>query len=296
MSSGLALVSGAGLGVGVVLVVAELLPSHPDLRAALAQLNPATAQDERLGVSAFQDRYRRALSVRALTTRPALRVSAGDLDLVGRSHEHLVATKLGLAALALLAPPMGTVAAAAAGFGLPVGLPVFASLGLATVAFFLPDRDVRRHADRAREEFTGTVAAYLVLVALERKADAGPVQALNGSARVGCSWPWQRIRDALDRAYLDRRPAWDGLHDLATSIGVPALAEVADIVRTSGEEGTAIAETLLARARSLRVELAARQQATANADSERMVIPVALLGLGFVALLAYPVFSRITTG
>jgi len=37
----------------------------------------------------------------------------------------------------------------------------------------------------------------------------------------------------------------------------------------------------------------AREQARANADSERMVVPVALLGLLFLCLLAFPALARV---
>jgi len=74
---------------------------------------------------------------------------------------------------------------------------------------------------------------------------------------------------------------------------VPELQDVADIMRLSGEEGVAVYENLRARSRGMRTALLAREQARANAGSERMVIPVALLGLIFLSLLAYPAIVRV---
>lgn len=136
--------------------------------------------------------------------------------------------------------------------------------------------------------------AYLTLVALERRAGAGPHQALMEAAEVADSWVWRRIRNALDHAMLQRRPTWEGLRDLSRDVGVPELADCADIIATSAE-GTAVADNLLARAKSLRVETLNAQRRAANEVSERLVVPVAVLGLCFVALLLFPVVMRLTT-
>ena len=95
------------------------------------------------------------------------------------------------------------------------------------------------------------------------------------------------------RARLAGVPPWNGLHDLATELGLPELSDLADIMRLSGEQGAAVAETLRARSRGLRVALLNTEQTRANEDSERMVIPVALLGLIFLVILGAPAIVRI---
>jgi hypothetical protein len=64
-------------------------------------------------------------------------------------------------------------------------------------------------------------------------------------------------------------------------------------MRLSGEEGTAVADTLRARSRGLRTALLTKEQTRANEDSERMVVPVAVLGLIFLMLLGAPAIVRI---
>ncbi len=102
-----------------------------------------------------------------------------------------------------------------------------------------------------------------------------------------------RLREQLVRARLSGTPPWDGLHALAVELGLPELSDLADIMRLSGEEGAAVAATLRARSRGLRVALLAQEQTRANEDSERMVIPVALLGLIFLIILGAPAVVRI---
>src|SRR5665811_832156 len=91
-------------------------------------------------------------------------------------------------------------------------------------------------------------------------------------------------------------PAWAGLPDLAAATGVTELGDLADIMRLSGQDGAAVYGTLRARAASLRTQLLTATAAEANAASEHMTVPVALLGVVFMALIGYPAFARIFAG
>jgi hypothetical protein len=78
----------------------------------------------------------------------------------------------------------------------PWPIPTLAAVVLATALFFVPDIDVRRRARAARADLRQTVCAYLELVALERAADAGAIEAVERAATIGESEGFQRIRDA----------------------------------------------------------------------------------------------------
>ena len=98
------------------------------------------------------------------------------------------------------------------------------------------------------------------------------------------------------RAQLAGLPSWQGLIQLSERLRLPELDDVADIMRASGEDGAAVYATLRARAASLRGALRADEAAAANAASEHMIVPVAFLGVAFMALLGYPAFARILFG
>jgi len=198
-----------------------------------------------------------------------------------------------MALLGLLFPAVFIVVTAAAGYALPIALPAVFALVLAAVLFVVPDLDVRRKAAAAREEFARATSAYLDLTALERAAGAGATQSLEQAATVGDSWVFVRLREQLIRARLSGTPPWDGLHDLSTELSLPELSDLADIMRLSGEEGAAVADTLRARSRGLRAALLTKEQTRANEESERMVVPVALLGLIFLVILGAPAIVRI---
>ena len=279
MISAAVALAGAATGAGAGCVLVALAPAPPDLKAALANLSPEPARragrDVRLGM----------LSRLTLPGR--------DLELVGDDPDRFLLRKLLFGALGLAFPPVLTAVMAIIGLSLPLVIPGLASLALGAALFFAPDIDVRRRAVAAREEMRRAVCVYLELVALERVADAGTAEALQRAADVGDGLAFVLIRDALVRAQLAGQPAWQGLANLGERVQLPELADVADIMRVSGEDGAAVYSTLRARAASLRTAVLTATAAEANAASEHMIMPVALLGIAFMALLGYPAFARI---
>lgn len=294
------LVGGTG-GLGLALLVRELLPAQPQLAAALDRLAAPSLNTVPTAVEPVGD----AATTRALETRvgllaqrhlsglPLQAVPARELALLQIPIARHIGQKVLLALLGLLFPLLFTALLLAAGVGLPLPFPALSSLLLAAVLFWLPDLEVRRKAAAAREEFARATSAYLDLTALERAAGAGATQALEQAATVGDSWVFIRLREQLTRARLSGTAPWDGLHELATELALPELSDLADIMRLSGEEGAAVADTLRARSRGLRTALLTKEQTRANEDSERMVVPVAVLGLIFLLLLGAPAIVRI---
>jgi hypothetical protein len=218
-----------------------------------------------------------------------------DLALLEQSVEVLLVRKAACAVAGLVLPLVLAATAAAAGLRVGGTVPVAVSAVLAVVASFLPDGRVRQQAGLARLELRRAVCAILDLVALERAADAGPAEAIGRAAVISDTPPFVRIRRALARAAIEGAPPWQGLRDLAGSTGVTELGDLADILASSGRSGAAVGTSLRARASSMRAAITAAESAAANARSEYMVIPVAALGLIFMALLAYPAIVRLAT-
>jgi hypothetical protein len=291
------LLAGALIGAGLTVVVAGLVPTHPDLRAALARLDPATAGDVVWAPAGHGFVHAaRTRVIPRLVEGLGLRRFAADLHMVDQTPEALAARKVGYALLGLAFPAVMALLLAAAGVRAPLAFPAVLALAGAAALFFTPDVDLRRRASRARVDMRRATCVYLELVALERAADSGATEALERAATVGQSREFARIRDALLTAEVTGKPAWSGLHDLAKATGVTELGDLADIMRLSGQDGAAVYGTLRARATSLRTQLLTATAAEANAASEHMTVPVALLGVAFMALIGYPAFARILTG
>ncbi|MHB1873380.1 MAG: type II secretion system F family protein [Streptosporangiaceae bacterium] len=270
-------------GLGCFTAVVLLWPARPRLDAALARMRPGQAAEP--GPPWLELCRRLGAASRA-------GVPVADLDLLGTELEHWAAAKLaaGLAGLGLI--PVLALLASLAGIRLGWSVPAGGALAAGALAFFAPDLITARTAARRRADFRSALASYLDLVALERGAGAGPTHALEAAADIGDGWAFARIAAALAGARRAGRPPWDGLASLGERTGVPELADLADIAEIAGQEGASILRTLGARADSMRAEALAASRARARARSTVMVVPIALLGAGFLLLVVFPIAYR----
>jgi hypothetical protein len=289
------ILAGTMVGLGVTLCVAGLHAPAPDLMAALTRMATPlmpSAQDDGAGpLQRWLDRVTARLAERMRLER-----FHADLALTGRTPARMAAEKLGYAMVGLFFPLLLTTILTIAGIAVPVVVPAGVGLVLGIGLSFVPELDLQRQAQSDRVQMRRTVCAYLELVALERASDAGAVEALERAAAIGEGNGFAHISDALLRARLEGRTPWQQLSGLAEDLAVPELGDVADIMRLSGEDGAAVLPTLRARAASLRSTLLQAEVTAANEASERMAIPVALLGVAFMALLGFPALHRILFG
>ncbi|MGV1004356.1 MAG: hypothetical protein ACOYEV_06205 [Candidatus Nanopelagicales bacterium] len=289
-----ALLSGLLLGAGLSAVLAGTTTPAPDLRTALRRLGQADQADPPAPVSRSVAMWRRLTA--EVAERSGLGQHSREMALLGTTPAALAGQMLAAGLAGLFLPPLAAAALAFAGSPLPLALPLVVSLLLGGVLFLLPRWELRGKATAARTDMRMTICAYLELVALERAADAGPVEALERAAQIGHGPGFEHVRRALMRARVDRRAPWQSLAELGDELGVTELRDVGDIMRLSGESGAAVLPSLRARAASLRIAILQAEVAQANAASERMAIPVALLGIVFMALLGYPALARIVAG
>jgi hypothetical protein len=278
-------------GLGIFIAVRELVPAPNRLEAALARLDPGAALEPRAAPGPGTTPAGRLAQCIAAQL-PWLPVPAADLALLGKDREGWIASKIGCGLLGLAFPPLLVGLAALAGVGLPWSVPAVTSLLCGAALFFAPDLVTRVNAAERRTDFQRALTSYLDLVALERGAGAGPTEALEAAAEIGDGWAFRRISAALDAARRAGAAPWTALAGLARETGIRELADVADIAEVAGEEGAKILDTLAARAASMRAEALAADRATAGSRSATMVIPIALLGAGFLLLLIFPIVYR----
>jgi hypothetical protein len=290
----LALVAGALIGLGVVLLVIRLMPAEPDLAEALSRLTPARGRAHALNpVAATSGKERVGVwAMKALPPAVWVRTPTRELALLRIPLARFYGDKLTFAFLGLVIPPLMAWFFDLIGLGFPVAVPALASVGLAATMFFLPNYNAIDDARKARLEFTRALGAYIDLVALERNSGSGVRQAMESAAEVGDSWVFTRLSEELTRSRWSGLPPWDALHTLADELGLPELDDFADIMRLSGEEGAAVYATLRARSAAMRTAMLNDEIAEANAVGERMTIPGSLLGVIFMALLVAPSLLR----
>ena len=78
--------------------------------------------------------------------------------------------------------------------------------------------------------------------------------------------------------------------------GRHAFADLADIMRLSGEEGAQVYANLRARSAGMRSAMLNAELTKANEIGERMSFPMSILGVIFLALLVTPALLRLLGG
>ena len=278
--------AGALTGLGCWLVVSELVPAGPSLRAAIDRLDSGGSSDDRIVLPA-------RLGERLAAAAPWVHVPRQDLRLLGQDPADWLARKVSLGFAGLAAVPVLSALLALGGLSLRWTIPAGATVALAAGLFCVPDVATRMRARGRRADFRYALTSYIDLVALERGAGAAPTEALEAAAEVGRGWAFERIGGALSRARNASAQPWDGLARLAEEIGISELADLAEIASVAGQDGARILDTLGARAESMRAEALAAAKSQAGARSTTMVLPIALLAGGFLVLLIFPDFYRL---
>lgn len=291
----LAIFAGFCLAVAVLLLVSAVRPVHPDLGDTLARLHrPHTGSAADVGpqTGPAGDRIGRWVLTRAAGL-PGLAVPYADLDLLGMTPSRLFTYKAGFAAAGLLLPSAFGVAGTLFGLGVPWPVPAGTALVSAVGGWLFPNWAVRRDAVAARERFARSVTPYIDLVVLSRLGGAGVASAIADPAGIARAPLFLRIREALDRQRLERKAPWVALRNLADSIDLPQLKELADVVELSGTKSAPIADTLRAQARNIRNVFLNRDVETAGAASNRQRAGTVLLLVFFIAFFAAPLAIRL---
>lgn len=292
----LAIVLGAGVGAGLILVFYEVIGKstrQPHLGDAATRLTGSAASVTATDANGGHVVRVGLMVLRRAAGTPALHIPHHELALVGKSSAAFLGERVLFAAGGLVLPPVLALAASAAGLSLPVTVPVGGSVVVGLVMSYIPWWDARTASRRKRAEFRRALASYVDLVALERAAGAGATQALESAAGVGDSWAFQRIRDELARARWSGVPAWDALRTVGDELQLPELSEFADVMRMSAREGATVYHVLRARASSLRAAILTGDQARAGSRTERAAAPLAATSVVFMLILAAPVAMTI---
>ncbi|MFA9444427.1 type II secretion system F family protein [Egicoccus sp. AB-alg6-2] len=279
------LLLGLACGMGLWIVAAALKPRPVPLARAIADLHRPPGPDT-VPVSG------RALdlvtSLGAWTPR-----REQQLALAGISPQAWARDKLLGAAAGLTVPLAVWAALTTLGIGLPptAGL---AALACTAAGFFLPDLRLREQVAQRRKAFQYALSAYLDLVNVILAGGGGIETALVAAADAGEGWAFGKLRHALHRAQRINQPLWTAFDDLGAELGVAELRDLASAIGLAGAQGARIRASLAVKADTLRSRQIAETEAAAEATTERMNLPTAVLLLGFLIFIVFPAVTAIT--
>ena len=295
MSLALALLAGGALGAGLWLLLAAVVPARPSLAASLALLRgsggaPAEAAAGGGPRPAWQVPVGRAVEQAGQALGLEFRSLRKDLLVVGQPLEaHLAAKALYAVAGALAGPVL-------AGLLLLAGVPVPLALLGAMLGWLVPDRRLRAAAGARRASLRTAAGALLNLVSINLAGGAEVEQALHNALGISHGWAFTLLRNTVRRAQLNREKLWDALGRLGQEFEVDDLVQLAQNVSLAGDEGARMREALIAMAASIGHRELAEAETQANEASEHMVLPLAVLAIGFTVFLLYPALIQLTVG
>jgi Flp pilus assembly protein TadB len=286
------ILAGCAAGAGLALLIVAWWPAQRSLDQALTMLRaPASAPP----VEAAGWQARLGEAVTRLTEPLGLRHAGlrADLALLDRPLSGHMARKTLWAAGAGLAVPLLCGLLDLGQVHVPLLAQTSVAVGLAVAGFALPDRLLRTAARRRRAHLRYTAAALLNLVAINLAGGAEVEEAVHNATRLGDSWGFTLLRQHLDRARLARQKVWAAWAQLGQDLDVAELRQLAQQVAIAGDEGARMRQALVAMAASLRDRELAEAEVRAGEASEHMVLPLTVLGAGFLLFLVIPALGRV---
>lgn len=269
---------------GVLLVARGLLGTTPALADVVADLHrPRVAASRSRTVPWVR------LAGRSTPSRDA-DLAVCDKDTVDwvrdRATWALLAAAPGLALTMLSAAAVLTTP--------PVTVALLVTLIGAASGWLFARADLASDATKARREFRHALAAYLRLVTILMAGGAGVETAMFDAAAVGHGRAFRQLRSALTAAQARREPPWFQLGALGQRLGIRELDELQAAMTLAGG-GAQVRDSLTAKAEAMAAKDLAETESAAQARSETMVLPVALMFAGFLLLLGYPALSALSS-
>ncbi|MFJ8947707.1 type II secretion system F family protein [Streptomyces sp. NPDC102395] len=294
---------GVVLGLGVYVLVRAVMPSKRSAVAQVARIDVMRAR------GAAYESARQAVtggrfgSLRAEIGRKVAdlylqqgweqRSLRADLNVLERSWENFLATKVLLAVAGLFFGPLLFAVVWSMGFQSSPVVPVWLALLCAVLFFFLPDLEIRRDASRKRRDLRRVIGAYLDLVSMNLAGGRGLPEALMAAAEVSDGWATQRIRNALADARITGLSQWQALGALGEELGVEELKDLSASLALVADDGAKVRESLASRAETMRHRELAEIEGSAGEKSQSMLVAQLLLCAGFLVFLIFPAAMRV---
>ena len=280
-----AMFAGGCAAGGLILIVRGLIGTTIPLASLVAELHRPRNQTV--------DTSHRARLVRALEGRPSPRREA-DLAVCDRDNARWVRDRCTWALLGATPGIALTLLAATSTLTTVRPLAAVAVLAGGGIGGWLWARvDLAGDAGRARRAFRHALAAYLQLVTILMSGGAGVETAMFDAVSIGRGPAFGHLRTALTAAQNRREPPWRQLGELGQRLGIRELDELQAAMTLAGG-GAQVRDSLVAKATAITTCDLAELESAAQARSESLVLPVALMFAGFLVLLGYPALAALS--
>jgi Flp pilus assembly protein TadB len=295
-------------GLGSLGVIRGLYDAPPSLEALAATLDrtleldvgPSTGPGTMPNGPGHLERFGAAILARfersPLAGQPRWSGVVASLAVTGDTAERLASKVVVAGVIGLLGPPVLWLAALSTTSALPAGVAIAVGLLAAPLCAGVPFMTLAERAKVRRRHFRVVVGSFVDLVVLSLAGGVGIEGALLTASQMSSDWAFDQMGRVLQQARDTGESPWRALGRLGQRFAVPELEELSTSLQLAGTEGAKIRQSLSARAASLRRHEQAEAESAANAMTERLFLPGALLLIGFLFFVGYPAFSRILGG
>lgn len=219
-----------------------------------------------------------------------------QLQILDRSLERHAYEKMLAAIVGVLLPILIGLSLGAQGFTVSPLLIVLGSLVLGGLGFLYPDLPLAEQVEARQEAFRHALASYLDLVTIILAGGGGTESALVGAAEAGEGWVFAELRGALRRGELSGRSPWEMFEELGARYGIDDLRELAASISLAGGQGAKVRQSLVSKAGALRAQQMAEVEARAEANTEKMIVPVSIMVLGLMLFIGRGAIAAIGSG
>jgi Flp pilus assembly protein TadB len=287
--------------LGALGVVRGLRPSNTPLEVVWADWQrPADSRrpsgGERTPIDGLATEAVRQLAAGRWSGTPRARALRSALAVTETDPRVFASRLVVTVGVAALAPVALWLVLQVLGVGLPIGAAVVGVCIGPALGVAIPVSGLVRRGSERRRHVRVVLGSFVDLVVLSLAGGVGIDGALHSASRVTPDWAARRMARALGTARDAGATPWGALAELGEELDVPELVELSTTVQLAGTEGARIRQSLTARGASLRRHEQAEAESAANAMTERLFLPGALLLLGFLVFIGYPAIHRILGG
>jgi len=281
------LTAGALFGFGLWLLTRSFVaPSSVSLAHGLAGLHTDRGFQTGNVEPKMLDRATNAVAENRRVAR-FLAPLRSDIGVAGMTEASFLSDVVARAGFLGAATVLGLLALNIVGISISVVWVVLFTLGAATAGGVAAFIDLRETAKRRRGEFLEAMVAFISFVRIGMQ-----FRPLEGSTaagvRVGSSWPFEMLAEAIADSNRWGEPIWVGLARLGRQYDVRDLTELANTMALGQADGVSLTETLEARSVALQQRLQTRDLGEANKATEKLTLPIVLSAVGFFVFLGYP--------
>ncbi len=163
------------------------------------------------------------------------------------------------------------------------------------IGFMYPDLPLNEKVAERQQAFRYSLSSYLDLVGIILAGGGGTESALQGAAEAGDGWVFAELRQALRLGDLTGQPPWEMFDELGRRYGVNELTELAASISLAGGHGARVRQSLTAKADALRVQQSTELETQAEANTEKMVVPVTIMVFAMSLFIAFAAISSVSS-